>query len=98
MGMMEWYAKRMIERMTAQERNDFATMAIKEILASMTPDDKRDMMTRLVPDVMKTMLDGMAVEDRRKVVEAVLPTILFQLSSSGALTGITDLLRPKKKE
>lgn len=96
MGFMDWFAKRMIERMTPQERYDLASTAIKEMITSMPPEERRDMITHLVPDALRTVLDGMTAEERREVVSALMPTILYQLSSSGALSGIADLFRPKK--
>ncbi|MDW5562642.1 MAG: hypothetical protein SA339_05385 [Methanomassiliicoccus sp.] len=98
MGMMEWFGKQMIKRMSPQERFDLTEMAVMEIIASMTSDEKKDLMVRLIPRVSKTMLDGMTPEDRRKVVEGVAPALLAQMSSSGALTGIVELMRNKKKD
>jgi hypothetical protein len=98
MRLMEWFGRRMIGNMTPQERYDFVEMAVKEMLGPMSPEEKRDLLIRLLPDVSKTMLDGLTPEDRRKVVETVAPTLLLQLSSSGALTGIVDLLRVKKRD
>ena len=98
MGIMDWFAKRMIGRMTPQERYDLASTAITEMITSMTPEEKKDMITRLVPDTLKTMLDSMTPEERRSVVGALMPTILYQLSSSGALSGMVELFRGKSKE
>ena len=97
MGMMDWFGKRMIRSMSPRERYDFIGMAIKEILSSMSPDEKRELMVRLIPEMSKSMLDGMTPEDRKMVVRELAPTILFQLSSSGALAGIFDMMRPKKE-
>jgi Mg/Co/Ni transporter MgtE len=96
MGFMDWFAKRMIERMTPQERYDLASSTIKEMITSMPPEERKEVITRLVPDALKTILDGMTPEERRDVVGALMPTVLLQLSQSGALSGIADLFRGKK--
>ena len=48
MGFMDWFAKRLIDRMTPKERYDLASTAITEMISSMTPEERRDMITRLV--------------------------------------------------
>ncbi len=97
MGFMDWFARRLIGRMTPQERYDLASTAIKEMVSSMTPEERKDMIARLVPDTLRTMLDGMTPEERKDVVGALMPAILYQLSSSGALSGVVELFRPKGK-
>ncbi|NLT37167.1 MAG: hypothetical protein GXX95_03285 [Methanomassiliicoccus sp.] len=95
MGFMDWFAKRLIDRMTPKERYDLASTAITEMISSMTPEERRDMITRLVPDTLRTMLESMTPEERKDVMGALMPAILLQLSSSGALSGMVELFRPK---
>lgn len=97
MGFMDWFTRRLIDRMTPQERYDLASTAIKEMISSMTPNERKDMIARLVPDTLKAMLDGMTPEERKDVVGTLMPAILYQLSSSGALSGMVELFRPKGK-
>lgn len=72
MSLTEVIAKELIQSMSREERQHFVDILLNDFLAMMSPEEKKEMMRRVLPQIIgETMKDMTAHERRQMVSEAV---------------------------
>jgi hypothetical protein len=75
MTLAESIAKDIIHRMDKQERERFVALMLDEFFRSMTLDERKEIMTKFIPDIVSRAMEGMSLKDRKVVVEAAISVV-----------------------
>lgn len=92
MGIKEWYVKREIRLMSEMEKKQFVHRVVDDFIGSMPSSDKKELIKELVPHIMNGMMDGLKPDEKKEVLESIMPVIAFQLAAQGGLSMLIGAL------
>jgi hypothetical protein len=75
MTFAETIAKEIIHNMSKQERERFVALMLDEFFRTITIDERKEIMVRLVPDIVGRAMEGISLKDRKTIVEAAINVI-----------------------
>jgi len=79
MGLKEWYMKRMVRGMSREEKQSMMEKMMDEFFASMTSEDKKELMKQMMPKMMEKMMEGMTAEDKQELMGSMMPSMMTQM-------------------
>ena len=84
MGLEQWYATHLIKGLTKGEKLSMVRTITDEFITSMSPQDRKDMLRIVLPDIVDRLMSGMTSGDRKELVDAIMPMIAQMGSAHGA--------------
>jgi len=79
LGLKEWYMKRMVRGMSREEKQSMMEKMMGEFFASMTSEEKKELMKQMMPKMMEKMMEGMTVEDKQELMGSMMPAMMSQM-------------------
>jgi len=71
MSLTEVIAKELIQSMSREERQHFVDILLNDFLAMMSPEEKKEMMRRVLPQIIGETMKDMTAHERRQTVSEV---------------------------
>ena len=72
MSLTETIAKELIQSMSKEDRQHFVDILLNDFLAIMTPLEKKEMMQRVLPQIIEETMKDMTVQEKQMMVEEVI--------------------------
>ena len=79
MGLREWFMRRTVKGMSSEEKESMMGKMMDEFFASMTSEEKKELMAKMMPEMMEKMLEGMTAEDRQELMGSLMPAMMSQM-------------------
>jgi len=79
MGLRDWMMKRTIRKMSKEEKLKMMDKMMDEFFASMTAEEKKEMMKQMMPKMMDKMFEGMSGENKRELMSSMMPTMMSSM-------------------
>lgn len=79
MGVTDWFMKRTIGTMNTEEKESMMEKMTDEFFASMTPEERKELVQQLMPQMMEKMMEGLAAEDRQQMMFSMMPAMMVQM-------------------
>ncbi len=91
MGVKDWFMKRTIRTMNAKEKKNMMEKMMDQFFASMTPEERKELMQQLMPQMMEKMMEGLTAEDRQQLMGSMMPAMMSQMfSGEGRMPSMTN--------
>jgi len=71
--------KRTMRKMSKEEKLKMMDKMMDEFFASMTAEEKKEMMKQMMPKMMEKMFEGMSGEDKRELMSSMMPTMMSSM-------------------
>ncbi|MCP8312835.1 MAG: hypothetical protein H3Z53_00455 [archaeon] len=71
--------KRMVKGMSREEKQSMMAKMMDEFFASMTSEEKKDLMKQMMPKMMEKMMEGMTVKDKQELMGSMMPAMMSQM-------------------
>ena len=71
--------KRMVRGMSREEKQSMMEKMMDEFFASMTSEDKKELMKQMMPKMMEKMMEGMSTEDKQELMGSMMPAMMSQM-------------------
>ena len=81
MTLAEMFARETLRSMNRDSREKFVVRLLDDFFASITLEEKKEMMLKFVPAIAERMMEGMSPKDRKEVLERILPIIIPHVMS-----------------
>nr|MDO8099383.1 hypothetical protein [Candidatus Njordarchaeota archaeon] len=89
LGLKEWCMKRMVRGMSKEEKQSMMEKMMDEFFASMTSEEKKELMKQMMPKMMEKMTEGMTAEDKQELLGSMMPTMMSQMfGGEGAMSSM----------
>ena len=79
MGIEQWYVSQIIKGLNNEERQSMVKMITDEFIASMSPQDRKDLVKIVLPDIVDRLMAGMTHNDRKELIGTIMPLMIAQL-------------------
>ncbi len=79
MGVKDWFMKRTIRTMKAEEKKNMMEKMTDEFFATMTAEERKELMQQLMPQMMEKMMEGLTAEDRQQLMGSMMPAMMSQM-------------------
>ena len=79
MGLEQWYASQIIKGLNNEEKQSMVKMITDEFINSMSPQDRKELMKTVLPDIVDRLMAGMNHEDRKDLIGTIMPLMIAQL-------------------
>jgi Mg/Co/Ni transporter MgtE len=76
MSLSEQLAERMIDGMDGDEKKDLIIKLGDHLVSSLGPEDRKDLMVRMFPNMVEKVLEGMDPEEKAALVRKVMPDVM----------------------
>jgi len=71
--------RRLVKGMSREEKQSMMGKMTDEFFASMTSEEKKELMKQMMPKMMEKMMEGMTAEDKQELMSSMMPTMLSQM-------------------
>jgi len=65
--------------MSREEKQSMMEKMMDEFFASMTSEEKKELMSQMMPEMMEKMLEGLTAEERRELMSSMMPAMMSQM-------------------
>ena len=79
MGLEQWFITQVSRGLTKEEKRSMVRMITDEFIMSMSPEDRKDMVKIVLPEIMEQLMAGMAPSDRTELIKTVMPLMIAQM-------------------
>jgi hypothetical protein len=79
LGLEQWYVSQIIKGLNNEEKQTMVRMITNEFISSMSPQDRKDMVKIVLPDIVDRLMAGMTQDDRRELIGNIMPLMIAQL-------------------
>jgi len=76
MALAEMFARETLRSMDRDPRDKFVVRLLDDFFASITLEEKKELMLKFVPANVEKMMEAMSPKDRKEVLEKVLPVVI----------------------
>jgi hypothetical protein len=82
MSLTETIAKELIQSMSKEERQHFVDLLLEDFLVIMSPLEKKDMMRRVLPQIIDGTMKDMTIQEKEQMVDEVVSLMRSNLGRS----------------
>ncbi len=82
MGIEQWYITQVIKGLNKEEKQSMVRMITDEFIMSMSPEDRKDMVKVVLPDIIDRLMAGMTPSDRTDLIKTIMPLMIAQIGSA----------------
>ena len=75
MGLEQLYVSHLIKGLSKEEKQAMVKMITEEFIASMSSQDRKELVKILLPDIVDRLMVGTTAADREELVESILARI-----------------------
>ncbi len=86
MNLERWYVSRIVNGLNNEEKRSMVRMITGEFISSMSPQERKDLVMVVLPDIVDQLMSGMTCEERKDLVKSVMPLMISRLGE-GKKTG-----------
>jgi Mg/Co/Ni transporter MgtE len=79
LGLEQWYISQIIKGLNNEERQSLVKMITDEFINSMSPQDRKDLVKVVLPDIVDRLMAGMNHDDRKDLIGTIMPLMIAQL-------------------
>jgi hypothetical protein len=79
LGLERWYVSQIIKGLNNEERQSMVKMITEEFISSMNPQDRKELMKIVLPDIVDRLMAGMNHDDRKDLIGTIMPLMIAQL-------------------
>jgi hypothetical protein len=79
LGLKEWYMKRMVRGMSSEEKQSMMEKMMDEFFASMTSEERKELMKQMMPKMLEKIMEGMTAEDKQELMGSMMPAMMSQM-------------------
>lgn len=65
--------------MSKKEKKEMLESLLDEFFDNMGPNEKKDLLNKIMPKMIDKMMEGMSKEDKKGLMKSVMPTIMSQM-------------------
>jgi hypothetical protein len=81
LGLEQWYVSQIIKGLNNEEKQTMVRMITNEFISSMSPQDRKDMVKIVLPDIVDRLMAGMTQDDRKELIGNIMPLMIAQLGN-----------------
>jgi hypothetical protein len=79
LGLEKWYVTQIIKGLSNDEKRSMVKMITDEFINSMSPQDRKELMKVVLPDIVDRLMAGMNHDDRKDLIGTIMPLMIAQL-------------------
>jgi hypothetical protein len=82
LGLERWYVSQIIRGLSNEEKQSLVRMITDEFIASMSAQDRKEMVRTVLPDIVDQLMAGMNHADRKELIGEIMPVMISQLGQT----------------
>jgi hypothetical protein len=82
LSLEQWYVTQLVKGLNNQEKQSMVRMITEEFISSMSPQDRKEMVKIVLPDIVDRLVAGMTSEDRKELIRSIMPLMIAQLGET----------------
>jgi hypothetical protein len=72
----------MVKGLNSDEKQSMVRMITEEFISSMSPQERKEMVRMVLPDIVDRLMIGMTHDDRKELIGSIMPLMLAQLGNT----------------
>ena len=86
MSLEQLYVSHLVKGLSKEEKQAMVKMMTDEFIASMSSNDRRELVKIVLPDIVDRMMAGTTISDRRELLELIMTLMSEQLGETKTST------------
>lgn len=98
MGLEQLYISHLVKGLTKDEKQAMVKMMTDEFIASMSPQERKEMVKIVLPDIIQRLMTGTTVSDRKELAESIMTLLMSQTGEAKTANHDKKESRPRGED
>jgi hypothetical protein len=78
LSLEQLYISHLVKGLTKDEKQAMVKMMTDEFIASMSPQERKEMVKIVLPDIVQRLMTGTTISDRKELAESIMTLLMSQ--------------------